>query len=427
MAHSDIVLCWVSVHGGSYHALLHLRDRLRRAGLACTVLLNSDPPLGLQVGVDIAQEQVDGLARDDIHVLPLTALGEALRRSGARLCLFDAHEGEGVAALIRQARDMGALTAQASTLLADFTYHGADYALVQHPFSLWVGFEYSRDRRVGELARAKGIFFSGNIFYEPLRNTWTSDIRTREQFQARYGLDPERPTCLWLPNRVDGLDADYGRILDQARQAGMNVLVKLHPWEYKQLRHGFDPYGLGKTSAEHWGALAIDERDSSWALAFCDLGLMRGSSMGLELPFWRKPGITLPSPGRYASWCRIMQLMTRECSVSLDSVDALGPFLRSAWPLEYPAAAYAAAKRFTMPRGSGGEGQPDSLDLHVRHLLAILEGRAGEFAQAPDGVAALRGMYAAEIPPEFYAHLRPGKRLAHAARRLFGLCPACKA
>lgn len=433
MTHADIALCWISVHGGRYHALLHLRDRLRGLGLSCTVLLNSDAPLGLQVGVDVSPEQVQRFAQDGVHILPLAQLGQALKDSGARLCVFDSHEGDAVPRLIRLARqDMGALTAQASTLLADYTFHGADYALVQHPISLWFTFDYSRDRRAASLAQAKGIFFSGNIFYEPLLNTWTSDIRSREQFLAKYGLDASRPTLLWLPNREDGLDAAYGQILSQVREAGMNALVKLHPWEYKQLRHGFDPYGLGKTSAEHWGAPAMGECDCSWALAFCDAGLMRGSSMGLELPFWRKPGVYLPYPGLHAPWHRLLLRMTRGCSAHLDAVEGLGSFLRSAWPLAYADAAYDAAKDFTMPRGSGRAGQPDSLDLHARHLQAILAagpaGRPQGLACRPEGsVAAVRRAYEPEIPPDFYRHLRRGQRLLHAARRFAGLRPAYNA
>lgn len=425
MARTDIAICWVNVHGGSYHALFYLRDRLRQEGLSCKVFLSSAPPLGLQIGVDLLQSQADALAQDDIHILPLEQLGAALKRTGARLCLFDAHEGTEVPRLLRMAKeDMRAITVQASTLLADFTYHGADYALVQHPISLWFIFDYSRERLAAEIAQAKGIFFSGNIFYGPLLNTWTSDIRGRDQFLEKYGLDPAKPIGLWLPNREDGLEPVYGRILSQLREAGMNALVKLHPWEYKQLRHGFDPHGMGKTSAEIWGATAIDERDSSWAMHFCDIGVMRGSSMGLELPYWRKPGIYLPRPGIHKPWHQLLVQMTQDSSVSLDSVDALQDYLKSAWPVRFADAAYDASLRYTMPRGSGAQGQPNSLDLHVQHLVAILEGRAEQCSCAPKGsVSAVRRLFEPEIPPGFYARLRPWQQWLHAARRFAGLRP----
>jgi len=424
VTHVDIVLCWVTVHGGSYHALLHLRDRLRREGLSCRVLLNSSPPLGLQIGLDLDERQIEALRQDDIHIIPLERMGDALQSAGARLCVFDSHSCATVGLLIRLCKDIGSLTAQISTLLADYTYHGADYLLIQHPISLWFVFDYSREPRAAEFAQAKGIFFSGNIFYEPLPNTWTSEIRTREQFLAKYEADADKPTCLWLPNREDGLKAAYGRVLEQVRQAGMNVMVKLHPWEYKQICHGFDPYGLGNTSAGHWGAKAISERDSSWALAFCDAGIMRGSSMGLELPFWRKPGIYLPRSGRHAPWHHLLVEMTQGCSVYLDDLDNLGAFLRSAWPLLHTDEVYDKAKRYTMPLGARAAGEPDSLALHARHLLAIMEGRAEEFASSPGGsTQAVRRLFEPDIPPSFYKRLRPRQRLLHAARRLVGLRP----
>jgi hypothetical protein len=420
MTRADIAICWVNVHGGRYHALLHLRDRLRREGLACAVLLNSDPPLGLQMGVDLSPEQAAALKAEGVHIGPLSGMAEALRATGARLCLFDAHGGEDVPRLIAAARQMGMQTAQTSTLLADYSYHGADYALIEHPISLWMALDYSRERGMEKIAGAKGIFFSGNVFYEPLLNTWTSSLRTKAQFEARYGLDPAKPTALWLPNREDGLTPDYGRIIDQARAAGFNVLVKLHPWEYKQLRHGFDPYGQGMTSAQKWGVPAMDECDTSWAFTFCDVGLMRGSSLGLELPFWRKPGVYLPCPGIHLPWYALLLEMTQGVSEHLDAVEDLEALLRGRWPLGYAEADYDRAKRYTMPRGSGAAGQPDSLDLHARHLCAILENRVEqEAACIPGGrFAALRRVFEPEVPPSFYKRLRPWQRLVHAARGL---------
>ncbi len=421
MSRTDIDLCWVNVHGGSFHALLHLARRLRAEGLSCRVLLSSSPPLGLQAGLDITAQDQAVLEGEGVRILPVEDMERAIRQDGARLCVFDAHEGEQVPALIAAARESGRLTAQLSTLLADFTYHGADYALVQHPISLWFVFDYSRERRAARLAQAKGVYFSGNVFYEPLTNTWTSAVRTREDLAARYGLDPARPILLWLPNREDGLEMAYGAVLDRAREAGMGVLVKLHPWEYKQLRHGFDPYGLGKTSAEHWGATAMDERDASWALAFCDAGIMRGSSLGLELPFWRKPGIYLPRPGVHARWHSLLLEMTKGASLHLPGVEALGPCL-AAWPPHISDEGYAAAKRYTMPVGSGGPGQPDSLTLHARHLADILNG--GRAAFSPEGDAGrLRALYEPEIPRNFYARLLPRQRALFALRRMAGLMP----
>jgi len=429
MTRADIAICWVSVHGGRYHALLHLRDRLRRAGLSCLVLLNSDAPLGLQVGLDVTPEQVAELADGGAHILPLEQMARTLRENRPRLCLLDAHAGDQTPRLLAVAREAGAITVQASTLLADYSYHGADYALVQHPLSLWIALDYSRDPLAPGLARAKGVFFSGNIFYEPLLNTWTSALRSREDLAAKYGLEPGKPTALWLPNREDGQDPDYGRIIDHARAAGHNVLVKLHPWEYKQLRHGFDPYGQGMTSAQKWGVPAIDECDTSWALSFCDVGLMRGSSLGLELPFWRKPGVYLPYPGAHLPWYSLLLEMTRGVSRHLDAVEDLEALLQQRSLLAYTDADYARAKRYTMPRGSGAAGQPDSLDLHARHLAAILEGRAEqEAACVPGGsLSALRRAFEPEVPSTFYKRLRPWRRLVHAARRLVGLRPAQRA
>lgn len=422
MPKTDIAICWASVHGGRYHALLHLQERLRGQGLCCSVFLNSDAPLGMQEGCDVTPGQVARLAELGVRILPLSDMARAIGEEKPRLCLVDAHDGEATPRLIHAARAAGALTVQTSTLLADYSCHGADYALVQHPISLWIALEYSRVPGARNLAKAKGVFFSGNIFYEPLLNTWTSGVASREELCARYGLDAQKPLALWLPNREDGQNPDYGRIIEAAREAGMNVLVKLHPWEYKQLRHGFDPYGEGKTSAEKWGVPAMEERDTSWALKFCDAGLMRGSSLGLELPFWGAPGVYLPYPGVHQPWYALLLQMTRGVCAHLERVEDLAPLLARGLPRP-DAAAIARAKAYTMPKGAGGPGQPDSLDLHVRHLLAILGGSADkEAACTPGGsLSALRRAFEPDIPSSFYRCLRLRQRISHAARALLGL------
>lgn len=422
MPRADIALCWVNVHGGRYHALLHLRERLRREGLSCDVLLNSDAPLGLQKDLDVTAAERELLEGAGARVLPLAGMARAIREERPRLCLFDAHAGSEVPELLDVARAAGALTAQTSTLFADYSYHGADYVLIEHPLCLWMTLDYSRERGAADIAKARGVFFSGNIFYEPLVNVWTSDVRTRADLAAKYGLDPARPMALWLPNREDGQSPEYGRIIAQARAAGFGVLVKLHPWEYKQLRHGFDPYGQGMTSAQKWGVPAMDERDTSWALKFCDVGLMRGSSLGLELPFWEKPGVIFPCPGLHAGWYHLLALLTADTARHLDSVEGLEALLRAHWPFGITAGDYASARRAIMPAGSGGPGEPDSLDLHARHLRAILENRAEDFAADPGGsLSALRRLYEPAVPPDFYRVLRPWQRILHAFRRATGM------
>ncbi|ETR71601.1 MAG: hypothetical protein OMM_02372 [Candidatus Magnetoglobus multicellularis str. Araruama] len=141
--------------------------------------------------------------------------------------------------------------------------------------------------------KCKRYLFVGNLLSEPICNVWTSSIRDKSSLYQKYNLDTNLPTCLFMPNRVDGKGSHFGKIIDSVKNTSINLLVKLHPWEYKNILHEFnnDYFGKGKTSADKWRIVAIDEKDASWALSFCDFVIISGSSVGTEIPLWRKPVI----------------------------------------------------------------------------------------------------------------------------------------
>lgn len=399
----DVCIAWLNVHGGSFHKLLRLLRELKQDGLSARLYLSSDPPLGLQPGVDITPETVRELAGQDVFVLGRAAIEAELAARPARLFLFDAHVDEGVRDLINQVRARhGAKTGQLCTLFADYTHLGSDYPFVQSPQALWYALEYRRERRKRRqefVAHARDVLFAGNIFYEPEPNTVTSEVRTREELFRKYGLDPAKPLCLWLPAREDGLCPSYLQVLEAVRGAGMNVAVKLHPWEYKQLAHGFDPFGQGMTSAQKWGVAALDERDASLAYAVCDAGIMRESSVGLELACAGKPSIYFPASARHQHWLDIYFDFARSCSVRLPSVEALGPLLARGIP-RFSSGDYAEARRriLALPDGE------DSFQAHVRLIRGVLDRPRNE---PPLGsLRALRRYYAGRMPLRLVNPLR---------------------
>jgi hypothetical protein len=358
----DVIIVYTSVHGGSFHKLLHLQQQLREIDLKSRVILNCDPPLGLQIGLDVEHEQVHHLTEEDIHVLGVEEIVRAVEATPARLFMFDAAKHALIGRLASiAAHQHNAKTAQFGTLFDDFCYWDTDYVFLQHPTTLWFILEQRHRKDARRLTRAKRIFFAGNIFYEPVCNTWTSDISSREQLFAKYGFDPSLPLCLWLPNRADGMRLTYKAVIEAVRSVPMTLAVKLHPWEYKNLKHGFDPrYGLGTTSADRWGLPAIDEKDSTWALRFCDVAVVAGSTVGIEIPCWHKPLIYV-SPKNWRTD------IVESCSLRLDDVDDLGSVLERCYPLTFSSADYDRARSYIFPAGGR-----DSFQLHLDHIQEAL-------------------------------------------------------
>jgi len=67
----DVVLANIAVHGGSYHKLIRFARYLNDDGTNCQLLLNSSPPLGLQKGVDIDEQQASSLQAEGVLILTL--------------------------------------------------------------------------------------------------------------------------------------------------------------------------------------------------------------------------------------------------------------------------------------------------------------------------------------------------------------------
>ena len=415
----EICIAWLNVHGGAFHKLIRLHQALAEAGISCELLFSASPPRGLKTGAgpeaDIPPEALDGLAARRIHLLPRQELLRRADSSQARLLVTDAHHDPDLPGLIAAARARGAATAQMATLLGDFTCHGAEHLLLQHPLTLFFELEFNRTPEAPRFFEAASLAFTGNIFFEPTLNPLHGGYASRAAFFGKYGFDPERPLCLWLPSAPDVGDESYAQVASAVRQAGQNLAVKLHPWEYAFKKHGPPhPWGLKDSSDALWGVTAVDEADTTWAYHFCDAAILRGSAMSLELPFWDRPSLILPATvttGLFKAQAR----MVRRCSTLLAGTADLPALLARPLPSFSPAD-YASARSAVRL-----DVEHDAYALTVAALRGILEGRGAGIRQGTHNQGApanLRRLYDPHVTPELVRALKPLRSLQYAARRL---------
>lgn len=404
MTAPDISILWLNVHGGTFHKLISLHEHLTAAGLACQLIISVGPPLGLKVDTDIPEARFQELAARGIRFLERKEAIAEVERNPPRLLVTDAHSDADLPGVIARARSRGTITAQMATLLADFTSHGAEHLLMQHPLTLFYELEFHHTRESQRFFQATGIHFTGNIFFEPTVNTLVNTYASRQDFCAKYGFNPERPLCLWLPNCGDVKHPSYGMVLAAAADAGLNLAVKLHPWEYAFKKHGVDSWGFGATSDTLWNVRAVDETDSTWAYSFCDLAIMRTTATCLEMPFWRVPSVLLPE-SRYPRITKPQAEMVATCSTMLQEEADLPGFLAGPIPhygqTDYDAA--CARVRLDCSR--------NAYDQTVEVLQAILA--APQSAGKQDSPSALRRLYDREVFPAMRRGLAPGHRLKY--------------
>ena len=187
--------------------------------------------------------------------------------------------------------------------------------------------------------------------------------------------------------------------------------MKLHPWEYAFKKHGVDTWGLGTTSDKLWGAQAVDEPDSTWAYRFCDLAIMRTSTTCLELPFWEKPSVLLPSTA-YTGLVRAQANMVDTCSVQLGSIEELARFLKTRPLPRFTPVDYAAARRQVRL-----DTTRDAYSQTVAAIQAIL---AAPNTPGPQySKSGLKRLYDPLISREMSRALSPTRRLRFEVGRLW--------
>jgi len=314
--------------------------------------------------------------------------------------------------VLAAAKERGVGTAQMATLLGDFTCHGADHLLVQHPLTLFFEREFNRTGESARLAQAQRIYYTGNIFFEPTVNGLFGGHADRATFCAKYGYNPARPICLWLPSAPDNTPEVYGAVCEAVDKAGLNLAIKLHPWDYALKKHGPQPgetWGLGKPSDEAFGRRAVDEPDTTWAFKFCDAAVLRTSAMSLELPFWERPGLLLPAalkPRLFEAQAH----MARRSSVWLSGLDELRTRLKR-WDMpQFESRDYAASRAVVRLPGEG-----DAYDRTVAAILHILDvsGTPPAFVEPGGSFAALARSYAPHVDHMLRRALPARRRLRY--------------
>ena len=395
MTHTcDVCITWLAVHGGAYHKLLSFQDHLKNDGISCTVILSTSRPLGIQIGVDLSEQDIERLKERDVLVTDADTARKLTLKMDAGLHLFDSHKDDRNEAMILELKSKGRKVGQIASLLSDFTPYGADYLFIQHPLTLWYVCKYSHSREASNFAQAKKIYFSGNIFYEPLLNTQTTDVRDWESFSTKYHMDKDKPLCLWLPNRQDATLSVYGEVVSAIRDAGYNPGVKMHPWEYKLAKLGTDVTGLGITSAQKWGITAIEEKDTSWAYKLCELAITRGSSTIFELAFWKKPGLVLPV-NTYTKLVAAQSRLVASCSREVNSIENLTHFMTTKMPVKLPDSAYTQVQKSLLPNRNG-----NSLDWLVQDVIDALS--ADDNTQPIGSMRRVHRMFKGMVPDYFY-------------------------
>lgn len=115
----DVVIVNLAVHGGGYHKLIHFSELLNANDIRCRLMLNTSPPLGLQIGLDINDDQKRHLEAHGVLVLSFDQIKQVLGHTKAQLYVFDASK----TANIRKLMDLVKIRHDVKTAQICSLYH----------------------------------------------------------------------------------------------------------------------------------------------------------------------------------------------------------------------------------------------------------------------------------------------------------------
>ena len=137
--------------------------------------------------------------------------------------------------------------------------------------------------------KCQNIIYSNCLLWDRIDECLPYKL-SKEDFFKKYSLDINLPLMVWFPDNIcfnkDKTAADvYNRACDLN-----NVIVKLHPNEYKKCANKYG--GLySNVILDRKSVKILDFTDTHWCYKYMDCGLAYSSSIGIELPIYKKPCI----------------------------------------------------------------------------------------------------------------------------------------
>ena len=203
-----------------------------------------------------------------------------------------------------------------STSGLDHWGHGVDYACVKSPYDkrrlLYMQTAVSEQQPLSK----DQIAITGSLIHEGAAAVSTGDDASRESFCRERGLDPAKPIAVLFPKGIGSFASKvglwfpdwsssrrtaycqwlldkYAEICEVVREAGWNLVIKMHPTAYTSY--------MCRSDAEYaywerfpWGCVAAPQ-DTRAILRNADCGLGITTHSALDLAYLGKPFIYVDS------------------------------------------------------------------------------------------------------------------------------------
>ena len=273
-----IDICFYLTHNAvnKTYKFFFLAEKLRKLGFSVRTILCNTEKSGVQPG-EFTEQQLNDLPQQNIFIYSKNQMKNHLLNNTYKYFIVGCYSG-GLSEIIGIAKKNGSLIIEIATIgYNDPVEHDADINLLISKLA----FKAALNKRPKRAKRAKNIHFVGSLLADDIPNTYTSDLRSIDDFRAKYGVGNRR-LFIWMPGRDDLLDYDFQKSLAKHIKSKENMLMfTSHPWSTK-----YQKKELARISKiiQH-----IEPVDTYWAFKSMMGAIGRNTTSGIELAVLRKP------------------------------------------------------------------------------------------------------------------------------------------
>ncbi|MBF0614304.1 MAG: hypothetical protein G8237_11105 [Magnetococcales bacterium] len=293
-----------------YKELL-IKHRLEESGVEVRFAI---PGRSLNKGAEIQPHERATLFQQEQAIL---LHGEGEFRQAMRGCQMVAFSTwRSYLPLTRLAQAEGRLTLNFSAATGiDHWTHGVERCLIRSPFTRRL-LQHEHKTLGLPLPPEEQIREVGSLQYEAIEQHGWNRFPNRESFCLHYGLNPQQPIAVLFPKGIQSfrhkvtswfpewtteqmdqyhqqfLDK-YGAICRQARKAGCNLLVNLHPSSQASYNCNADEE-LAYWTQHPW-AKPLAPEHSLAMYRFADVGIGINTHSSLDMGYFKKPFIYVDS------------------------------------------------------------------------------------------------------------------------------------
>lgn len=264
------------------YKFFYLADKMREAGISVEIILCSTEKSGI-LESETNEELLSNFVKWNIQIKSRQEAEKYFKKNQFKYLIVGCYSGD-IQSIISSARKNGSLIVEIATIgFNDPIEHHADINLLISDLA----FKAALDKRPQRAKKAKNIFFVGSLFSDDIENTYTSKLRSQEDFRKKYNLDNNR-VFSWMPGRDDMENLDFQKQIYLNMPSEEKLVMTLHPWTEK-----YQQNYLKKIKKY---IQTIDSNDVYWAFKTMTSGIARNSTAGIELCVLKKPVIYI---GKY--------------------------------------------------------------------------------------------------------------------------------